>query len=101
MAETASSTTEPPPRTRHLTVRADWPKAAVALLGAALLAAQAPPGLAHALANAVQAERPLAEHVAPGVPWLPDLLLRGADRAGDAADDGADGRADDRAGARR
>ncbi|KJS59810.1 hypothetical protein VM95_24855 [Streptomyces rubellomurinus] len=80
-----------------MTVRADWPKAAAALLGAALLAAQAPPGLAHALADAVQAERPLADHVAPGVPWLPDVLLHGDRPAGPAAADRTGGPA----GARR
>lgn len=49
--------------------------AVVGLVG--LVAVRLPVGVMGTLVRVLPAELELAQHVAPGVPWLPDLLVRG------------------------
>ncbi|MGW2372840.1 MULTISPECIES: hypothetical protein [Kitasatospora] len=59
-----------------------WLPVAAGLVLVGLVAVRLPVGVLGTLVRVLPAEQRLAEQVAPGVPWLPDLLVRGG-RGGD------------------
>ncbi|MFF2141624.1 hypothetical protein [Kitasatospora sp. NPDC058190] len=59
-----------------------WLPVAAALAVVALVAVRMPTGVMGTFGRILPAEHELARHVAPGLPWLPDLLARGGDGGG-------------------